>query len=131
MTAMTVKAPKPPRDLGARGRALWRRITTQVAEDGLELDKRELELLRCAATETDMLNIIETAFAGQPAVVKGAQGQLVAHPLLGEARRSRAAIASLLKQIGLVDPMDIPTARGSRTTSTSARAAALARHRAV
>jgi hypothetical protein len=62
-------------------------------------------------------------------VVRGAQGNLVAHPLIGEARRSRAAIQSLLKTIGLEDPAAEGKGRGSRTTSTQARTAAMRRHR--
>lgn len=79
-----------------------------------------------------MLNSIEAelATAGR-LTVKGAQGQLVAHPLLGEARRSRAQIASLLKAIGLDDPdAGAGTGRGGRTSSWQAREAANARHRA-
>jgi hypothetical protein len=56
----------------------------------------------------------------------------VAHPLIGEARRSRTTIHSLLKQIGLEDPgAAAPVGRGGRTTSTSARHAAMTRHRTV
>ncbi|QFU97883.1 hypothetical protein KDY119_01389 [Luteimicrobium xylanilyticum] len=74
-----------------------------------------------------MLADIDVALIDAPMVVRGAQGQLVAHPLLSEARRSRAQIATLLGKIGLEDPA-VATGRGGRTTSTSARRAALARH---
>jgi len=107
---------------------LWRELASQVAEDGLQMDKRELELLRAACREADMLAQIEDGLVDQPMVVRGAQGQLVAHPLLSEARRSRAQIASLLGKIGLEDPMVGAVGRGGRTTSTSARRAALSRH---
>lgn len=78
-----------------------------------------------------MLAQISAALEGQPMTVRGAQGQPVAHPLLGEARRSRAAIHSLLRQIGLEDPDAGKVGRGGRTTSTAARAAAMTRHRQV
>jgi hypothetical protein len=80
-----------------------------------------------------MLAAIEAELAtADRLTVKGAQGQLVAHPLLSEARRSRAQIASLLKAIGLEDPAAAPArGRGGRTTSWQAREAANARHRAV
>lgn len=106
---------------------MWRSIASQVAEDGLELDSRELKLLEAACREQDMLARIEAALADAPLTVKGAQNQMVAHPLIGEARRSRAQIASLLKAIGLDDPSTTVTGRGSRTTSVTARAAAMAR----
>jgi len=100
-----------------------------VAEDGLKLDQRELKLLESACREQDMLARIEAALVDAPLTVKGAQSQMVSHPLIGEARRSRAQIASLLKAIGLEDPgADSGKGRGSRTTSTAARGAANSRY---
>lgn len=75
-----------------------------------------------------MLGTIEAELATAPRLtVKGANGQTVAHPLLGEARRSRAQVAALLKAIGLEDPSQAATGRGSRTSSESARRAAMTR----
>ena len=126
---MSTKPARAPKDLASEGRSLWRAIALQVAEDGLKLDQRELKLLESACREQDMLSRIELALTTAPLTVKGAQSQLVAHPLIGEARRSRAQIASLLKAIGLDDPgADSVSGRGSRTTSTSARSAAMSRH---
>lgn len=126
---MTVVAARVPSGLGDEGRRLWRSIASQVAEDGLELDQRELNLLRSAAREADMLVKIEAALEDQPMTVRGAQGQMVAHPLLSEARRSRTTIASLLKQLSLVDPgLSVDIGRGGRTTSTQARSAAMTRY---
>jgi P27 family predicted phage terminase small subunit len=126
---VSVKAARAPGGLQAEGRRLWREIASQVAADGLEMDARELEMLRSACSEADMLAAITAGLEGEPMTVRGAQGQLVAHPLLSEARRSRAAIAALLKTIGLQDAAEAKPGRGGRTTSTSARAAAFARHR--
>jgi hypothetical protein len=129
---MTVRPARLPRDIGKCGAALWRSIAAQVAADGLELDPRERELLEAACRERDMLASIEDALAGEPRIVRGAQGQLVAHPLLGEARRSRQSIATLLKAISLEDPLASAgkgAGSGSRTTSWQARAAATTRHR--
>lgn len=119
----------PPSGLGRDGKRLWRRIAVQVAEDGAHMDGRELHWLELACAETDALAEIEAALQGQPRTVKGAQAQMVAHPLIGEARRSRAAVATWLAKLDLVDP-DVRAAgsgRGSRTTSAQARAAALSR----
>ena len=117
-----------PRDLGAYGRVLWRVIARQIADDGLEFDARELVLLAHACREHDMLAAIEAELAtvGQ-LTVRGAQGQQVAHPLLGEARRSRAQVAALLKGIGLDDP-DAGSGRGSNLTPALARRGAMSRH---
>ena len=126
---MSTKPARAAKNLAPEGRALWRAIALQVAEDGLELDQRELKLLESACREQDMLARIEAALVDAPPTVKGAQSQMVSHPLIGEARRSRAQIASLLKAIGLDDPsLAASSGRGSRTTSTSARRAALTRH---
>ncbi len=129
---MSVKSARVPAELGSEGRRLWREIAGQVARDGLELDARELQLLRSACCEADMLAKVTAALAGEPMTVRGAQGQLVAHPLLGEARRSRTTIASLLKQRQLVDPLvAAKTGSGSRTTSWQAREAAKGLHHAT
>jgi len=126
---MSTKPARAPKNLDPEGRALWRSIASQVAEDGLHLDQRELKLLESACREQDMLARIEAVLSTAPLTVKGAQNQMVAHPLIGEARRSRAQIASLLKAIGLDDPSAAESSgRGSRTTSTSARGAAFSRH---
>ena len=126
---MSTKPARAAKNLASEGRSLWRAIASQVAEDGLELDQRELKLLESACREQDMLARIEAALVDAPLTVKGAQSQMVSHPLIGEARRSRAQIASLLKAIGLDDPSaDSGRGRGSRTTSTSARGAAFSRH---
>ena len=127
---MSTKPARTPKDLGVAGRALWRSLAGQIAADGLKFDVRELVLLTHACREADMLALIEAELAQAACLtVRGAQGQLVAHPLLGEARRSRAQVASLLKAIGLDPPDEMPgTGRGVRTTSTQARTAALTRH---
>lgn len=125
---MSTKQARAPRDLGAAGKALWRALVAQIAADGLEFDARELVLLAHACREQDMLSLIEADLATAATLtVRGAQGQLVAHPLLGEARRSRAQVAALLKAIGL-DPPDEAVGRGGRTTSVQARKAAMSRH---
>ena len=126
---MSTKPARTPKNLASEGRTLWRAIASQVAEDGLKLDQRELKLLESACREQDMLSRIEFALVDAPLTVKGAQAQMVSHPLIGEARRSRAQIASLLKAIGLEDPgAAAGGGRGSRTTSTAARTAALTRY---
>jgi hypothetical protein len=76
-----------------------------------------------------MLERLEAELVDAPMMMKGAQGQQVANPLISEARRSRTTVAALLKQIGLVDPLlSGKTGSGSRTTSWQARAAAQTRY---
>lgn len=122
---------RPPRGLDAAGRDLWRSIARQIHDDGLELDARETALLTEACREADVLARIEEALKGAPVVVDGAKGQPAANPLIGEARRSRQTIQTLLRGITLEDPLADAAGRGSgsRTTSWQARAAATSRHR--
>lgn len=129
---MSLKPARPPRYLAEAGTNLWRSLASQIAGDGLQLDAREVMLLTEACREADMLDRIQLALVEAPMLMKGAQGQQVANPLIGEARRSRTTIASLLKQIGLEDPMlASKSGSGSRTTSWQAREAANTRQRRV
>lgn len=127
---MSVKCARVPRDLDASGRALWRSIAAQIASDGLVFDPKELRTLADACHEADQLASIEEALKDAPMLMRGAQGQQVANPLLSEARRSRQTINTLLKALPLEDPATASAGagRGSRTTSTQARTAAITRH---
>jgi hypothetical protein len=125
---MTIKMP-PPSGLGAAGRELWEQIATQLADDGLTLDSREARFLRDACFQADDLARIEAELDGAELTVRGSQGQPVANSLLSEATRARTTIATLLARLELTDPaVAASTGRGSRTTSTSARRAAMIRH---
>lgn len=118
----TVATPAPS-FLNDAGRALWFEIVDQLAEDGLVPDAREKRLLRDACAEADQLALIESALVGADLVVRGSQGQDVAHPLVGEARRCRTTIAALLGKIGL--EAEASSAAGAR--SANARSLANAR----
>lgn len=126
---MAAKKPRAPANLSESGANLWRAIVAQVSEDGLVLDARELRWLHDACREADQLALLEAALEVAPLMVLGSQRQPVANPMIGEARRCRVTIAGLLARVGLDDPeVAAGTGRGSRTTSTSARRAALARY---
>lgn len=125
-----IKPPAAPRELGAAGRALWRDIVTQMAEDGLLPDRRERRYLLLACSEQDQLEGLQAELVGLRSIVKGSQGQDVANPLIAECRRSRTFIATMLARVELFDSTGSGkgTGAGSRTSSTQARAAAFARH---
>jgi hypothetical protein len=127
---MAAKKPKTPSNLRESGANLWRSIVAQVSADGLVLDARELRWLHDACDEADQLAALMVALAGAELTVLGSQRQPVANPLIGEARRCRVTIAGLLARVGLEDPEAVAagSGRGSRTTSTAARRAALTRH---
>jgi hypothetical protein len=90
---------KPPSGLGATGRRLWRQVAGEAAEDGLELDARERFWLQSAAQLADRVAQLEAAMASDDMVVKGYNGQPVAHPLLTEIRQHHLLISQTLARL--------------------------------
>jgi hypothetical protein len=129
---VTVRPAPPPRVLAAAGKALWQSIARHWAGDGLAPDARELRLLADACAEADMLATLEAALAAEVKagrlIVKGSQGQPVTNSLVDQCRASRRQVALLLGKLGMEEPTEAKPGRGSRTTSTQARAAAFARN---
>ncbi|GAB6857639.1 hypothetical protein [Microbacterium xylanilyticum] len=130
----TNKLLRAPAGLGSAGRALWRQIAADWAENDVLPDAREHRLLADACHEADVLALLQEELAAATAAgtltTRGSMGQLVTHPHVSEARRSRAQIAANLRQLQL----DVPEAKEQgpkyRTRSEQARAAADARWRA-
>ena len=125
---MTTRKGRKPAGLGTEGARLWAEVTREMAEDGLVPSAQERRWLLDACREADVIADLMGALDGQPRVVQGSQGQPVAHPLIGELRLHRQVLGALLARVSTDDPRDA-AGSGSRTTSTSARTAALARHR--
>lgn len=124
---MTVRKQRRPAGLGTEGAMLWDEVTQQLAGDGMVLDARERRWLLDACREADVCADIAAALKGQPRTVPGSQGQLVAHPLLAELRMHRTTLSQLLARVNTAEP-DAASGRGSKTTSDSARRAAMIRH---
>ena len=124
---MTVRKARKPPGLGGEGGKLWDEVTSQLADDGLELDVRERRWLLDACREADLLADLEANIVGEPRVVKGSQGQPVAHPLLAEIRQHREALSRLLARVSTDEPAE-QVGRGGRTSKASARKAAMSRH---
>jgi hypothetical protein len=122
-----VKEPKPPADVGKAGRALWRQIVADAAEQGIELTSQELVYLRQAGKLADTIALMEQALEGADLVVPGYMGKgSVAHPLICELRMSRQLLGQTVARIDL----NVPEAPGIQTgagTSNRFRAAAMAR----
>ena len=91
-------------------------------------DARERRWLLDACREADLVADLMAHLEGAPRVVKGSQGQDVAHPLISEIRQHRVVLGGLLGRVSVVDPRDASSGTGSRTTTAMARAAAYARH---
>lgn len=89
-----------PKGLGTVGRKLWKDTTSQF-----DLRVDELQVLRAACTEVDLIAGLEEAFEGQPYTTLGSTGQLVVHPIIPELRQHRAALAGLLGKLKLPDPV--------------------------
>jgi hypothetical protein len=87
-----------PKGLRESGKKLWRETTKTY-----ELRQDELEALKAACGEADLIQRMEDALEDEPLTVKGSQGQLVAHPLVQELRQHRSTMASLLRGLKLPD----------------------------
>lgn len=90
--------PAPPRSLGSAGKRLWR---TVAAEWELQSGDEELELLRHAALAQDMCDKAQKALDSAGSLTFLDRFDKPAErPEVRIVRQSRAAVASLVKQIG-------------------------------
>jgi hypothetical protein len=87
-----------PKGLGLTGKRLWRDISGKY-----ELRPDELRLLETSCKTADLIDRLEAAMDGQPAMVPGSRGQEIAHPLLAEIRMQRIAFSALLRSLKLPD----------------------------
>ena len=110
--------PKPAtlRALKAAGKKLWQE-TVKV----YDLRQDELEVLRAAAAEADLIAEMAAELNGAPLTTAGSMGQMVTHPLLPEIRQHRATQAALLRSLKLPD-LDTPA--GAESGPNQNRAAA-------
>jgi hypothetical protein len=111
---------------------LWRSIYRQWTDDALVPDSREARWLWDACRLADLLAAVEVELAAVKAdgglVTTGGNGQAAVHPLVGESRQLCAQIGSLLGRLSFIDSAAAKPGRGSRTSSTQARAAAMSRY---
>jgi hypothetical protein len=119
---MTAKAKRPvfPRSLGTAGKRCWKALLDDLPAEW-ELTARELELLRNAARQGDLVAELETALKSEGIIVLGAQGQPRLNAVATELRQSRVALARLLGEIEL--PADESGATTSAATDRARRAA--------
>lgn len=94
---MTTRKP-PPRDLGTRGRAFWRRTVADY-----DLSDTEQELLRESCRLMDECESLRASVDEQGTTVLGSAGQVVVHPAVAQLRQHRLALGKLLSQLALPD----------------------------
>ena len=114
--------PKPPKNLGEAGQALWD-ATLEVAPD---LNPAELTILKHACREEDLIDRIHDELENDNLRGTGYNGQEIANPFIPELRQHRATQATLLAKLKIPDtPASI--ARKKAVVSESARKAARSR----
>lgn len=116
-----------PVGLGEKALKLWEDVTALY-----QLRPDELRLLEDACREVDLIEAMQESLPKSRFTVRGSMGQQVAHPLIAELRQHRATLASLMKQLKLVDLAGGGAGRQAETpkgtdASSSARRAAAAR----
>lgn len=118
--AATNEAPRPPRSLKSRGRALWKDLTGTF-----EFDSQELDLLLEICRTLDTIEALSGAIEADGLMITGSQGQLVLNSAVAELRQQQASYARLVTMLNL----DAAASGASvvQVTTLKARAAANAR----
>lgn len=95
---MVEKKRRAPDGLNAAGRRLWDETLAHYV-----LAEHEVQVLAQACRTADMCERIRRKLDREGLMGVGSMGQDVVHPLLPELRMQRAALAALLKSLGLPD----------------------------
>lgn len=110
-----------PTGLQPAGRALWKRVTGDVAANW-QLDAKDLAALESACRATDRAGQLEHQVEDDGVMVDGSKGQPIVHPAIAEARLQRQLAAQLLARIEL-GPADRRMSERQREQLENARAA--------
>lgn len=110
---------RPPTRLRKRGKALWKAILGDLAEDW-ELDAREMHLLERVCRCADELERLEAAIDAEGPTVAGSRGQTVVHPALSEARQLRLVQLRLLSALEIADTEERPVTAASQRARRAA-----------
>ena len=111
--------PRPPRELGPSGRALWRSIHAALGDEH-ELDERELAVLRLACAQRDDIAGLERALRDTGLVARGSKGQPRLSQVVTEVRQARLALSRLLGEIKLPDIDEVPRSASSQRAQHAA-----------
>src|SRR4051794_21149607 len=110
---------KPPKGLGASGRALWRSVGGDVPTDW-GVDARDLAVLEAACRQADDVADLEAAVGRDGVIVEGAAGQRRLNGAVTELRQARLALGRLLGQVDLPDEQRRPVTEASRRAQRAA-----------
>ncbi|MDH6247246.1 hypothetical protein [Mycobacterium sp. OTB74] len=122
--------PRPPGGFGVAGRRLWKAVVSDAESQGIELESLEIAFLEDACRLSDRVEALEAALADAGTfLARGVAGQVVAHPLLGEIRQTRALRAQTLARIKVTAPEEKPAAGVFTVGAAQQRAAANKRWR--
>ena len=102
-------APKPPRGLGPRGRAVWR-----ACHDGFVFEPDRLAVLEEFCVAFDELKRLQQVMADEPVVTRGSRNQPISHPLLAEIRLHRLMLAKLSSALHIPEDPDAPPVQKPR-----------------
>jgi hypothetical protein len=94
---------KPPGNLQAPGRKLWRSI---VAEFDFDNEPAKQRILADACRVADVIAELDEAADEAPLMVKGSTGQPVISPFISEGRVQRQLLAMLLARLNLAEGAD-------------------------
>ena len=94
------KAPKPPKGLGAAGKAEWRRVAGEIGPSGRNvLTEAGVGLLEDLARLVDDAEEFRRVWKAEGHTVQG-KGREFAHPMIAAEREARAGILRLRRELG-------------------------------
>ena len=93
------KAPPVPKDLGAEGRAAWRRLSARYV-----FAVHELDLLGEYCRTLDLLTALRAELAAGALTVHSPQAGPMGNRMLAEIRSSQGELRKLAEAIGFPDP---------------------------
>jgi hypothetical protein len=111
---LTPSLPPPPDGLGARGADFW-----TAAQEQLEFDDRETDLLIEVCRTLDTIDLLSAAIDTDGVMLTGSQGQRVLNGAVAERRQQQAAYARLVTQLNLDGAEEASAMKSPRSASAA------------
>lgn len=109
------KPPPPPRDLGAAGKSVWRRLTAEFT-----FHAAEIEILRQLATTADEIELMKAEMSDMGVIVAGSEKQPRLNPIIPALVSHKKLFDQLVMALAL--PIGNETT-GKRRTAAAKQAA--------